>query len=121
MSEDKKPENLVLLIGQDTITKIIAMIYNNTDGDCVARAELIINTKDKDNPVGLLENVWTHPDYRRRGAATDCINRLIEQAKKQGCYKIVLSCSDENMKLYEKLGFTQHQNAMRLNLSSEKE
>jgi len=31
---------------------------------------------------------------------------LIDKAKSQGCYKVILDCSEENTKFYESVGYS---------------
>lgn len=57
--------------------------------------------------TGLLLNVFTHEDYRRKGLATELIKRTIADAKALGVGKITLHASPEGKYVYDKLGFTQ--------------
>lgn len=88
------------------------------DTAIVSRGYLIINYRDaiKDKPVGLIEDIWTEEKHRRQGLASIIMNGLIDIAKREGCYKVTLSCDEKNVSLYEKFGFVKHQNAMRLSL-----
>ena len=62
-------------------------------------------------------NVYTHPDYRRRGIATKVMNKLIDEAKKYEVSCIDLYATEQGKPLYEKLGFKNPKNtAMRLEL-----
>jgi len=42
-------------------------------------------------PYGLIENVVTHPDMRRRGAASAVLRAALDFAWSQNCYKVVLT------------------------------
>lgn len=88
------------------------------DTTIVSRGYLIINYRNAiaDKPVGLIEDIWTEEKHRGQGLASIIINGLIDIAKREGCYKVTLACSGENVHLYEKFGFVKHQNAMRLSL-----
>ncbi len=77
---------------------------------------LMMERPDKGGRVGLIEDIWTHPDHRKKGLASEVIQTLIEVAQDHKCYKIVLACSDDNMPLYQKFGFYQWQNSMRKDL-----
>ena len=35
--------------------------------------------------IGLLSSIFTDPDYRRMGIATELLHRVIEEARKYGC------------------------------------
>lgn len=97
-----------------TIKEFQALIL--VDSKPVSYGYLIVHPHKEGNPHGIIEEVFTEPEHRHKGYATEVISKLIEFARSEGCYKVVLECSDENMKLYSKLGFTKHQNAMRLSL-----
>lgn len=59
-------------------------------------------------PYGLIENVVTHKDYRRKGYGTKVLKRAIEIAKENNCYKVMLmtsSKSEDTLRFYEKAGF----------------
>ncbi|MBY8982192.1 MAG: GNAT family N-acetyltransferase [Candidatus Lokiarchaeota archaeon] len=59
-------------------------------------------------PHALIENVITHPNYRRHGYAKSLLNFVINYSKKKNCYKIMLLSSKNRIeahKLYENVGF----------------
>lgn len=95
------------------------IIENSKQKDLeVCHGTLILNLRKAINgdPVGIIEDIWTEPSFRKRGLASQLIKELIEIAKDKKCYKIILDCSDENVKLYSKLGFKKWQNSMRLDI-----
>jgi len=53
----------------------------------------------------IILNVFTEPDWRRRGLAALLIERVIDWTRKQGIDSLVLHASDEGRALYERLGF----------------
>jgi len=60
-------------------------------------------------PYGLIENVVTHKDYRKRGYGTKVLHKAIEIAKEHNCYKVMLmtgSKSEDTLRFYEKTGFS---------------
>ena len=60
------------------------------------------------NPSGrkaYLMNIYTHPDYRRRGLGRRMAELLIEEAKARGITSISLDATDMGMPLYESMGF----------------
>jgi ribosomal protein S18 acetylase RimI-like enzyme len=66
---------------------------------------------------GTVFNVWTDPAFRRRGAATQVMNALIEGARESGAALLELSATRQGRPLYEKLGFFLSENTvMRLTL-----
>jgi GNAT superfamily N-acetyltransferase len=59
-------------------------------------------------PFGVIENVITHPDHRRRGFAQAVLEYALDNAWQSGCYKVVLLSSAHREAahiLYERVGF----------------
>jgi len=64
-------------------------------------------------------NVFTYPDYRRKGIATKLLTMMIGEAKAMNISYLELSATASGKPLYEKLGFVCKQSKyteMRLNL-----
>lgn len=60
------------------------------------------------NPTGLnayIMNMYTRPDYRRRGIAMKTLELLIQDAKARGIRRISLDATDMGRPMYEKYGF----------------
>ena len=60
------------------------------------------------NPSGwkaYLMNIYTHPDYRRRGLGRQMAELLVEEARKRGVTAISLYATAMGMPLYEAMGF----------------
>jgi GNAT superfamily N-acetyltransferase len=53
----------------------------------------------------IIQNVFTQPEWRRRGLAALLIERIIDWTRKNGIDSLVLHASDEGRALYERLGF----------------
>src|SRR5262249_27848829 len=62
-------------------------------------------TKVSDGRYGVIINVFTEPNWRRRGVAELLLRRLIDWAKEQCIDRIVLHASKDGRVLYERLGF----------------
>ena len=60
-------------------------------------------------------NVYTEPEYRRRGIARQVMQTMITWCKQEGFARVTLHASEQGRHLYESLGF-QLNNEMRLNL-----
>ena len=59
-------------------------------------------------PYGLIENVVTHADYRRRGFGISILQYTLKFAWKKNCYKVMLLTGSKDPaihQLYEKVGF----------------
>ena len=60
-------------------------------------------------------NVYTEPEYRRRGIARRIMEDMITWCKQEGFARVSLHASNQGRHLYESLGF-EDSNEMRLNL-----
>jgi GNAT superfamily N-acetyltransferase len=60
-------------------------------------------------------NVYTYPDYRRRGIARRLMQTMIDWCRREDLGGVNLHASEEGRHLYESLGF-EPSNEMRLNL-----
>lgn len=59
-------------------------------------------------PYGVIENVVTHPIYRRRGFGKAVLGAALDHAWKLGCYKVMLLTGrkdSEIFRFYESAGF----------------
>lgn len=86
------------------------IIVNEQDGKIVSSCVCVIipNLTRNVRPYAFVENVVTHPDYRGKGYATDCLNYAKELAKKAECYKMMLltgSKEDSTLNFYTKAGY----------------
>ena len=61
----------------------------------------------------IIINVFTEPDWRRRGIAKLLVEKIIAWARAERLDRLVLHASDEGRSLYAKMGFVQT-NEMRL-------
>lgn len=80
------------------------------DGQLVASCILVIvsNLTRGGKPYALIENVVTHDDYRKKGYGRAVLEKAIETAREEGCYKVMLMTGrkDEGINsFYEKAGF----------------
>jgi len=64
-----------------------------------------LEMKLKKGLMAYFEDVVVHSEYRNKKIGKLIVDYLIEIAKKEGCYKIKLDCSINNLLFYEKLGF----------------
>ena len=54
---------------------------------------------------GVIVNVFTEPEWRRRGIAKQLMKKIIAWSRKQSLDDLVLHASDDGRALYEQLGF----------------
>lgn len=80
------------------------------DGMLVATCTLTVipNFSRGLKPYGVIENVVTDPNYRRRGLATAVLRAALGEAWSRGCYKVMLSTGSKRettFRFYEQAGF----------------
>lgn len=63
--------------------------------------------------VGHIEDVVVRKGLQGKGIGEKLVKSALEYAKKRGCYKTILDCTDEVKSFYEKIGFRRSSNAMR--------
>jgi predicted acetyltransferase len=69
--------------------------------------------------VGTILNVFTYPEYRRNGIASNVIKKIIEEAEKQDVSMIKLDASKDGESVYKKIGFVETEDkSMRLKLQN---
>ncbi len=59
-------------------------------------------------------NMYTAPEYRRRGIAFRTLDLLVTAAKEKGIGQISLEATESGRPLYEEYGFVPMQNEMEL-------
>ncbi len=70
---------------------------------------IIPNLTRTGRPYAVIENVITHPDFRRRGFGRTTFQLLLEFAREHNCYKVMLLSSNkrkEAHEFYKSLGFS---------------
>jgi len=92
-----------------------------SDGNRVVAGGAVIISPWPAHPYDLecrratILNVYTYPEYRRRGIARKLMQTIIAWCKHEGFARVTLHASDEGRRLYESLGF-EASNEMRLTL-----
>ncbi|PAB60043.1 GNAT family N-acetyltransferase [Anaeromicrobium sediminis] len=62
-----------------------------------------LHIPDGDNIV--IFGLDIHPDYQRKGYAKELMSHFIEDAKKSGRKKVLLTCKEHLIKYYEQFGY----------------
>ena len=90
----------------------------NTDGSIMGTGSLILEHKfiHRGGTIGHIEDVAVHPNHEGKGVGSAVVRAIVELARQSGCYKVILSCNDQNLAFYSKLGFHKHDNGMRIDL-----
>jgi len=83
---------------------VMASISTMTSKKIVASATVIIEQKliHDMGRVGHIEDVVVSHTVRGSGIGKMIVNKCIDYAKKRGCYKCILDCSEENVGFYKK-------------------
>ncbi len=70
-------------------------------------------------PFGFIEDVFVEKEYRGRGLGAQLVKKAMELAKKEGCYKVILTSRYSKPEIhswYKKSGFTDHGKEFRIDL-----
>jgi glucosamine-phosphate N-acetyltransferase len=94
----------------------IFIIYDMNKNKVVGTGTIIIESKIIHNfgKVGHIEDIVVDSDYRGVGLGKIIIKYLLDYAKSNNCYKVILMASDENIEFYKKLGLKKKDNSMAL-------
>ena len=82
----------------------------------VGTASLIVERKFRHggSAVGHIEDVAVLHSHQHKGIGKSLIKCLLGHSRREGCYKVVLSCSSKNIPFYIKCGFRVDQHCMRI-------
>ena len=86
------------------------LIVCEEDGKIISSCVCVVvpNLTRALRPYALIENVVTHPDHRKRGLASTCLDRAREIAKDADCYKIMLLTGSKDPathRFYQRAGY----------------
>lgn len=84
----------------------------------VGTATLIVEQKfiHRGGWVGHVEDVAVHRNHQKKGIGAALVRHAVEEARKLGCYKVILSCFEDRIPFYKGLGFHPHDVGMRNDL-----
>ena len=109
---DKKEieNNLRIYFDEHIIKNDFIGIIGEYNGNIVSTAYLILLDYPAypgliNGKAGKIINVYTFPEYRRKGIAKKIIEELIKEAKIMGIKSIDLKATEDGYDLYKKLGF----------------
>ena len=66
--------------------------------------------------IGILSSMFTNPNYRRMGIAKELLDRVVSEARNNGCGAVHITASDMGVKLYSAYGFVHNENFMQYKL-----
>ena len=99
--------------------KSFPLIYIAIENDkVIGTATLIIEQKfiRKGALCAHIEDVAVHPQYRNHGIGKSLIEKLVEVAREEKCYKVVLDCASNLVSFYQKCCFKSSEVQMRLDI-----
>ena len=64
--------------------------------------------------AGHIEDVVTRKGFENMGVAGSLIKKALVEAKKLGCYKVILDCRDELVPFYRKFKFYKFESCLRV-------
>lgn len=67
---------------------------------------LTIDSIHQCGKVGHIEDIAVASTERGNGLGLVIVKSLAALAQHYGCYKVILDCSEDNVKFYDKCGFT---------------
>lgn len=90
------------------ISEIGKIIVCHSDNKIIGTGTIIYEPKiiHGGQNVGHIEDVVVNQEYRGQGIASEIIKILIDDSKKNNCYKVILDCDYNNIDFYEKNGLT---------------
>ncbi|PRP85816.1 glucosamine 6-phosphate N-acetyltransferase [Planoprotostelium fungivorum] len=90
-------------------TYFIIVVEDTQTKKVIGCSSLMVERKTVHNAgkVGHIEDVAIDSGYRGKDLGAKLIFQLKHIAVQQGCYKVILSCSEKNKPFYEKSGFQQ--------------
>lgn len=97
-------------------------IENSSSYACVAVCDdqpigfgsVFIIDRIRGGRAAVIEDVVVHESARGKGVGRLLINKLVDHAKVNGCFKVTLVASSENAKFYEQSGFEEYYLSMKL-------
>jgi glucosamine-phosphate N-acetyltransferase len=114
------PANLTLdqakIVFRERLRKGIRTFVACLDNRIVGTASLFTEEKfiHQGGRSGHIEDVAVHKDFQKHGVGAALVRHVVEQARADKCYKVILNCREETAAFYEKLGFRRHDIGMRL-------
>jgi glucosamine-phosphate N-acetyltransferase len=93
-------------------------VAESENGQIIGSITLLVEQKfiHDGGKVGHIEDVVTRKEFSGKGVGSALVQKCIDVAKDEKCYKVILDCSDNNVPFYEKAGFKKHEVSMRYNI-----
>lgn len=92
------------------------IVVAELEGKIVGATTLFIESKfiHEGGLVGHIEDVVVDKEFQGKKIGEKIMKYLLKVSKDRGCYKTILDCTDDVKPFYEKLGFKQVANELRI-------
>jgi len=89
------------------------------DGEVIGATTLLVEQKfiHRGGLVGHIEDVVVRKGHEGKGVGGFVVRAAVEKAKELGCYKVILDCKADLVDFYKKLGFSERDVGMRIDLA----
>ena len=86
--------------------------------EVVGTASLIVERKfiHRGGRSGHIEDVSVRRGYQGQGVGSALVQHAVNEARRLGCYKVILNCHEQLVPLYARMGFRKHDLGMRIDL-----
>lgn len=100
------PEFFLVAVDKET-GKIAGFLNGLATGERVFRDEFFTDAglHDPQGDAVMLLGLDVLPEYRGQGLATEIMSRYIRREKEKGRKRLLLTCLEGKIKMYEKMGF----------------
>jgi ribosomal protein S18 acetylase RimI-like enzyme len=98
-------------------SRAFKIIANGDDGKEIGHAMLYLMQDDSHTkPIGYFSNLLVEKDFRGSGVGSKLAKKVIIEAEKLGCYKLLCSSRDSRgiVDWYKKLGYRSHSTLFRI-------
>jgi ribosomal protein S18 acetylase RimI-like enzyme len=121
VSEPKIVESLAGYFSDGITSGQFVAFLTQAHSQVIASSGLVIHRHPPsvNNPTGreaYIMNMYTVPEYRRRGIATKLLDMLVDHARENGCGKVSLHAMEKGGAIYSRAGFEKIETEMRLRL-----
>lgn len=94
------------ILADSQLRYLVANVVGRIVSSCTLT--IIPNLTRGARPYGVIENVVTHPDFRRQGIGTRILQAALALAWEQDCYKVMLLTGRKDeapLRFYQQAGF----------------
>ena len=107
-------EKFVQRFNKNKLNPNVKVLVGEKDGKIVCTGTLLVEEKyiNGCQNYGHIEDIAVDHSIRKTGVGKHVILTLLDEAKKAGCFRVVLDCRDHNVGFYEACGLERVGNEM---------